>query len=67
VDRTIVEPNRAKRVGLCSPGAGGLERELDREVAECPGPRVEVGLPVVVLGVVSQPFVCALGTEVVCV
>ena len=67
MDRTVVEPDGAKRVGLCTPGAGGLEGELDGEVAERPGPRVEVGLPVVVLGVTSQPFVCALGTEVVCV
>ena len=67
MDRTIVEPDGAKCVGLRTAGAGGLEGELDGEVAERPGPLIEIRLPVVVLGVVSQPFVCALGTEVVCV
>ena len=67
MNRGIVEPERAERLGFRPPGAGGLERELDGEVAKRPGPRVELGLPVVVLGVVNKPFVCALGTEVVCV
>jgi hypothetical protein len=67
VDRTVVEAECAERLRLCAPGAGGLERELDSEVAERPGASVELGLAVVVLGVASEPFVCALGTEVVCV
>jgi hypothetical protein len=42
-------------------------RQSDREVAERPNPRVEIGVSVVVSGVLGQLLGCALGTEVVCV
>jgi hypothetical protein len=42
-------------------------RQPDGEVAERPHPRVEVGIPVVLSGVLRQLFGCALCTEVVCV
>jgi hypothetical protein len=42
-------------------------RQPDGEVAERPNPRVEVGIAVVVSGVLGQLLGCALCTEVVCV
>jgi hypothetical protein len=67
VDGDVVESDGAERVRLGAAGAGGLERELDRELAERARASVEVGLAEVVLGVGGEPLVCALGTEVVCV
>jgi hypothetical protein len=56
---------RAQRVDVRLVDSSRRVRELDREVAERPFPRGELGLPVVVYRVSRQLLVCALGTEVV--
>jgi hypothetical protein len=42
-------------------------RQAHREVAQRTSPRLQVGLTVVVRGVLRQLLGCALSTEVVCV
>jgi hypothetical protein len=48
VDRLVREPDGAEPVDLGDVDRGRLERQVDREVAERPGPGVEPGVPVVV-------------------
>ena len=45
---------------------GRLMRQARGEVAQRADPRLQVGLPVVMRGVLRQLLGCALGTEVVC-
>jgi hypothetical protein len=65
VDRLVAPAVPAERVDIGLLGRGRDERQLDREVAERPDGRRQLGLPVVVRGVVCEPVCCALGTEVV--
>ena len=68
MDRGIVEPHGAERLGLCCSYPRGVEGQHPCVVAEGVRPRIEIArLPVVMLGVVGQCFWGALGTEVVCV
>jgi hypothetical protein len=57
----------AQRSGILQADGSGGAGQLDGVVAERAQARLQVGLPVVVSGVVCQVPVCALGTEVVCV
>jgi hypothetical protein len=65
VNRLVAPSVPAERVDVGLGRGGRDERELDGKVAERPDGRREVGLPVVVGGVVRELGWCALGTEVV--
>ena len=56
---------RAQRVDVGLVDLGRAVGELDRELAERPLARRERGVPPVVLRVLRELFVCALGTEAV--
>ena len=65
MDRLVVEAVAPELLDVLRTGRRGCQRQLDRVVAESTCARVEVGSPVVVLGVPSELLWCALVTEVV--
>ena len=66
VDRGVIPAVRPKVVRVCGANRRWVTGELDGVVAERPHRRRQLGAPIVVRGVRRQLFVCALGTEVVC-
>jgi hypothetical protein len=65
VNRGIAPTEAAQAFDVVRPGGGWRMRDLDREVAERADVRLQVGLPIVVGGVLRQFVRGALGTEVV--
>ncbi len=64
-DRGVVQPDRVKRVDVRLLDVGCRVGELDRELAQRPLARRQLGLPPVVRGVSCELSCGALGTEVV--
>jgi hypothetical protein len=65
VDGRVAPPLGPERVDVGQADRGRLVRDLDGKIAERMYPRLEVGPPIVVGGVLCQLFRGALGTEVV--